>query len=704
MSVQKIYDNILNKLLHLREENPNFTFWLRRKGDGLNKGYWFHGTEFYVSVGLVKMTSGNLSTKSIALHFDDLQGQIKGSILLENRLMPNTKTVNFYDELASLLTPTEKKHLWYKTLDRSDGINSIMDDFWKFYPKLLDLIEKHDLVSQMLVSNVEFNKSYQKVKKFQVQLENKQMNNAKMSLKKYALNQILYGPPGTGKTYILQNEYFPLFKDSGKRRAKEEFEAEIISQLSWWKVIALILLENEKMSVPAMKAHRFTKYKLAASNTNSLNQTFWGQLSSHTVEESTTVEYSSRSKTLVFNKEEEGSIWYIEESKRGTLLDLSMVLSEISNYQEESNDKDNYSFVTFHQSYGYEDFVIGIKPVLEDESDDTSEDVSYSLAKGIFYKACDEASKLAGYLSLKDAIENSDKEERKQRFSNAKRYGLFIDEINRGNVSAIFGELITLIEEDKRVGAKNEMILDIPNSKNKFGVPLNLHIIGTMNTADRSVEALDTALRRRFAFEEMLPKPELLSPSAMLSRFMWENEKLDWKDPTYLEAEDQFKELFKIPDGDEWNKRVKIWSDKMYLKDRSILTHLDHLNKVAEFSLEKLLKCINERIEVLVDRDHTIGHAFFMEVRNLDDLRLTFANKVIPLLQEYFYGDYSKMEMVIGSQFFNITETKNVKFAVKSDNFDPEGKVYHIKNISDKTILNDDAFKSALENILKTAE
>lgn len=219
-----------------------------------------------------------------------------------------------------------------------------------------------------------------------------------------------------------------------------------------------------------------------------------------------------------------------------------------------------------------------------------------------------------------------------------KPYVLIIDEINRGNVSAIFGELITLIEDDKRLGAKNELTVTLPYSKEKFGVPSNLYIIGTMNTADRSVEALDTALRRRFTFEEMLPNPSLL------------------KEP------------------------------------------------IEGISLEKLLTTINERIEVLVDRDHTIGHAFFINDTTLDHLRNTFANKVIPLLQEYFYGDYSKMEMVIGSAFFDVKETNKVKFAVKSDNFDPEGKVYHIKNIASKEVISDDYFKNALNQILNTED
>ena len=230
---------------------------------------------------------------------------------------------------------------------------------------------------------------------------------------------------------------------------------------------------------------------------------------------------------------------------------------------------------------------------------------------------------------LKELTSNSDEI--------AKPYVLVIDEINRGNVSAIFGELITLIEEDKRIGAENELSVTLPYSKIKFGIPSNLFIIGTMNTADRSVEALDTALRRRFTFEEMLPKPELL-------------------------------------------------------KDKGE----NNSGNVGAINLEELLITINERIEALVDRDHTIGHAFFMTVDSMTSLRKVFTNKVIPLLQEYFYGDYAKMEMVIGPNFFNQDKRKSkVMFAVQNDEVEITTGSYQLVTIADDT-----EFEEALKRLL----
>ena len=179
-----------------------------------------------------------------------------------------------------------------------------------------------------------------------------------------------------------------------------------------------------------------------------------------------------------------------------------------------------------------------------------------------------------------------------------KPYVLIIDEINRGNVSQIFGELITLIEEDKRLGKDEALEVILPYSKEKFGVPSNLHIIGTMNTADRSVEALDTALRRRFSFVEMMPEYEALN---------------------------------------------KIQFD--------------------DFHLGELLKTINSRIEALLDRDHTIGHSYFINIEPNDTeaLKEAFANKIIPLLQEYFYHDYEKIALILGEGFVECIEPKESK-------------------------------------------
>jgi hypothetical protein len=255
-----------------------------------------------------------------------------------------------------------------------------------------------------------------------------------------------------------------------------------------------------------------------------------------------------------------------------------------------------YKFTTFHQSYSYEDFIEGIKPRLsEDKNEDETEQVAeieYEIKPGIFYNACDKAAQLAGYSDLQEALQDK-KEGRADKFSKAQPYYLIIDEINRGNVANIFGELITLIEKDKRLGEQQETIVNLPYSKDDFGVPANLILIGTMNTADRSIEALDSALRRRFTFIEKSPEPSLLNQ------------------PRY---------------------------------------------KLEEINLDAMLKAINNRIELLLDKDHLVGHSYFMGIKTIEDLIATFQNKVIPLLEEYFYGKPQMIGLVLGPAFLKEKE------------------------------------------------
>ena len=214
---------------------------------------------------------------------------------------------------------------------------------------------------------------------------------------------------------------------------------------------------------------------------------------------------------------------------------------------------------------------------------------------------------------------------------NPKNFVLIVDEINRGNVSSVFGELITLIEKDKRSGADEELSVTLPYSKKTFSVPHNVYIIGTMNTADRSIEALDTALRRRFSFREMPPKPELIKTVGSL----------------------------KSTNG-----------------------------KLGDIDVVKILKTINNRIEKLIDKDHKIGHSYFLNISSKQDLIDTFRDKVIPLLEEYFFGDFGKISLVLGSSFISKESADGVTFATSND-YDPsiandllERSVYEITNES----------------------
>ena len=243
-----------------------------------------------------------------------------------------------------------------------------------------------------------------------------------------------------------------------------------------------------------------------------------------------------------------------------------------------------------------------------------------------------------------------------------KNFVLVIDEINRGNVSQIFGELITLLEEDKRKGNKEFLEVELPYSQSLFGVPNNLYILGTMNTADRSVEALDTALRRRFMFKEMLPISDLLSPQLAIYNLWYEAEGMT--DSEYNLKESSLYSFIGV--DEDTNRDNKIWES--FEEDREY--EIYEIEEVMDptkipingVNLKKMLEVINYRIEKLLDRDHTIGHSYFLNVYNSSRpsiaLKQTFKKNILPLLQEYFYGDYGKIGMILGEAFVKVTDRK----------------------------------------------
>ena len=239
---------------------------------------------------------------------------------------------------------------------------------------------------------------------------------------------------------------------------------------------------------------------------------------------------------------------------------------------------ENLYVTTFHQSFSYEDFIEGLKPVLDGLD---GEDVSYQIENGIFRQACERAAIIAGFNGLDDCISNANRTQiMNQAIQDNKFVLLCIDEINRANVSAVFGDLITLIEDSKRIGSDNEMIVRLPYSKCKFGVPKNLLILGTMNTADRSIQLLDTALRRRFVFKELLPD----------------------------------------------------------------------YTRITNTKAKNILTSINNRLRALLNKDSQIGHAYFTHVANEGDELSIFnvvRDKIIPLLEEYFYNESTKIRLVL---------------------------------------------------------
>lgn len=381
------------------------------------------------------------------------------------------------------------------------------------------------------------------------------------------LNKILYGPPGTGKTFKLQSLIKSTYTENAVIQDRDVWLSEQIDNLNWFEILVLVLLDaSSPMKVPDIISHEYYQKKAALNNRSAnLKQTAWAALQTHAIIDSTTVKYSKRIEPLVFDKTET-SLWFINDKKDEQLEEYSSLLTSLKQGPQQAETIKRFEFVTFHQSYGYEEFIEGLRPLTTDTGD-----ISYEVKPGVFKRICKRAETDPDH-----------------------KYALVIDEINRGNISKIFGELISLVEVDKRKGSNNELTVTLPYSGLPFMVPSNLDIIGTMNTADRSLTHIDVALRRRFAFEELRTDYSLLS------------------------------------------------------------------DNVSGINVKRMLYAMNQRIELLLDREHILGHAYLMNASSIEDLELSFKTNIMPLLEEYFFEDWEKISQVFNYNAF-ITENKEAQ-------------------------------------------
>lgn len=449
------------------------------------------------------------------------------------------------------------------------------------------------------------------------------------------LNQILYGPPGTGKTYTTINKALEILANYGeiekipdnRQKQKEIFDTfvtkgqiefvtfhqsygyeefvegikpDLDSQNTESSDVSYVIKDGIFKQLCNQALLNYEKYEDSKCETQNfgtdVKELFqaYAQKLQKQIDEDEVIDFSSsQSKSAM-------KVFKINYYQNGEAKSISISRNLGKTYQTLVLDIILRDYKDFKQGSikSYKD----IKPTYESQK--------------IFHGNADYYFTL--FEKLKN-FENKEYQELKSQDSQVdsiklKPYILIIDEINRGNIAKILGELITLIEPSKRIGKSEGLQLTLPYSGESFGVPRNLCIIGTMNTADRSIALLDTALRRRFVFEEMMPKPELLG-------------------------------------------------------------------KCGDVDLQEMLETMNNRIEFLLDREHTIGHSYFMGVESIEDLHEVFKNKIIPLLQEYFYDDYAKIIAILNDN--GMIKEKNKSqfsdlFDGKFSELDSEKVVYEI--------------------------
>ena len=405
------------------------------------------------------------------------------------------------------------------------------------------------------------------------------------------VNIIYTGVAGTGKTYrLLQiakkyTDYIPKIND-------DELLKQLLQELSWREVVCLIFLDfqaqqQDLVKVPEVVNHEFFVAKAAQNEREkNLSNTAWSVLQMHSPTSSQTVLYKNRAGQAYFDKDPSGA-WYLLPDSMALLSELSEQLAEFQQVQRDNSTnltqsnqsqasqnqqfhQQRFSMVSFHQAYGYEEFVEGIRPVMaaSNQSNNSPSQMSYAITDGAFLKLCQRAA--------------NDPQQ---------RYAMLIDEINRANVSRVFGELLSLIEPDKRTGELNAMTVSLAYSGRAFSVPANVDIYATMNTQDHSLAPLDTALRRRFRFIDCPPQPKLL--------------------PII-----------------NFNNELKIG---------------DEANSV---DLGKILIGLNHRIAQTLGVESQLGHAFLFSVQSLEQLQTALVEQIIPQLAQAAGGQVAVLQYI----------------------------------------------------------
>lgn len=690
--MSKLHNDVLNFLINYKKNHSDFKFGLRERNTNqrLEKGIWFQGDETYAFVGLYQRGGGTNRTKSFGLvfwHRNENEYGVTIEIVFNEEKDP--KVLKFYREALNLLGgfKKEKDTKYSKVLEGPDTFNIAREFLDNEKPKIDELLHADGLHSLFITDN-KFDSQFKKILALREKMEN-HIDQEYANTEKYPLNQILYGPPGTGKTYHTINRALEIIGEDleGKKRTeiKNLFDSKVREgqivfttfhqSLDYEDFIEGIKpIEPTTEGGPVIYKVKDGIFKQLCNRISSSEKIADNQENNDSIKSFNDLhsKFIEKLKEIVNGLEEDEK--HIFPSRRSGVILVKIEGENIITTGESANSTENVTKEKLQRIYDKFESPEAITNIVK-QLREVGTDIGWTTNYYAVFKALKEFEN-----SLIQVLPDDRK--------TPKNHVLIIDEINRGNVSQIFGELITLIEEDKRIGKKEGLFATLPYSKQSFGVPYNLYLIGTMNTADRSVEALDTALRRRFDFEEMLPRHELLNPKRMIINLLnrpdynamsWDEEPFrSHADALYaiLGIENKYEEAYYSPKDEE-----------------PIYWEMEHLKEISSedfkgINFELLLETINKRIEKLIDKDHCIGHSYFLNISENpvpeQELRSIFQNKIIPLLQEYFFGDLGKIELVIGERFFD--DPPEISFAKNSyqdQDILAERNVYKFKNVKD---------------------